>query len=254
MEMKPHKVTTIVKDVEKLLQRLMPEDIDLTIRLGDDATVRADMTQIDQVLMNLATNARDAMPKGGRLTIETGRVVIDEEFRRTHGYGKPDAYALILVTDTGMGMEEKTQGKIFEPFFTTKELGKGTGLGLSIVYGIVKQHNGYINVSSRPGEGSTFLLYLPEVKEKPRETRSAVHEAKGGSETLLLAEDNADIRSVMSGILKMSGYTVIDAVNGRNAVEKFREHQDEIKLSHPRCRDAGGEREGSLRGDTDDEA
>ena len=230
MEMKPHKITTIVKDVEKLLQRLMPEDIDLTIRLGDDATVRADMTQIAQVLMNLATNARDAMPKGGRLTIETGRVVIDEEFRRTHGYGKPDAYALILVTDTGMGMEEKTQGKIFEPFFTTKELGKGTGLGLSIVYGIVKQHNGYINVSSRPGEGSTFLLYLPEVKEKPRETRSAVHEAKGGSETLLLAEDNADIRSVMSGILKMSGYTVIDAVNGRNAVEKFREHQDEIKL------------------------
>ncbi len=230
MEMKPHKVTTIVKDVEKLLRRLMPEDIELTIRLGDDATVRADMTQIDQVLINLATNARDAMPKGGRLTIETGRVVIDEEFRRTYGYGKPDAYALILVTDTGMGMSEKTQEKIFEPFFTTKEPGKGTGLGLSIVYGNIKQHTGYINVSSRPGEGSTFLIYLPEVKEKPRETRSAVREAKGGSETLLLAEDNADIRAVMSGILKMSGYTVVAAVNGRDAVEKFREHKDEIRL------------------------
>jgi nitrogen-specific signal transduction histidine kinase/CheY-like chemotaxis protein len=230
MEMKPHKITTIVKDVEKLLRRLMREDIELTIKLGDDATVTADMTQIDQVLINLATNARDAMPQGGRLTIETGRVVIDEEFRRIHGYGKPNAYALILVTDTGIGMDEKTQEKIFEPFFTTKELGKGTGLGLSIVYGIVKQHNGYINVSSRPGEGSTFLLYLPEVKEKPRETKSAVREAKGGSETLLLAEDNADIRAVISDILKMLGYTVIEAVNGRDAVEKFREHQGEIKL------------------------
>jgi PAS domain S-box-containing protein len=230
MEMKPHKISTIVKDVEKLLQRLMPEDIELTIKLGDDATVRADMTQIDQVLINLATNARDSMPKGGRLTIETGRVVIDEEFRKTYGYGKPDAYALILITDTGTGMNEKTQEKIFEPFFTTKEPGKGTGLGLSIVYGIIKQHNGYINVSSRPGEGSTFLIYLPEVKERPRETRSVVREARGGSETLLLAEDNADIRAVMSGILKMSGYTVIDAVNGRDAVEKFREHKDEITL------------------------
>ena len=230
MEMKPHKITTIVKDVEKLLQRLMPEDIELTIKLGDDATVRADMTQIDQVLINLATNARDAMPKGGRLTIETGRVVIDEEFRRTYGYGKPDAYALILVTDTGMGMDEKTQEKIFEPFFTTKELGKGTGLGLSIIYGIIKQHNGYINVSSRPGEGSAFLLYLPEVKETPREARSAVRKAKGGSETLLLAEDNADIRAVMSGILSMSGYTVIEAVNGRDAVEKFSEHKNQIAL------------------------
>ena len=230
MEMKPHKISTIVKDVEKLLRRLMPEDIELTIKLGDDATVKADMTQIDQVLINLATNARDAMPKGGKLTIETGRVVIDEEFMRTYGYGKPDAYALIMVTDTGMGMDEKTQEKLFEPFFTTKEPGKGTGLGLSIVYGIIKQHNGYINVSSRIGEGSTFLLYLPEVKEKPREARSTFREAKGGKEALLLAEDNADIRAVMSGILKMSGYTVIDAVNGRDAVEKFREHKDEIRL------------------------
>jgi PAS domain S-box-containing protein len=230
MEMKPHKITTIVRDVEKLLQRLMPEDIELTIKIGHDATVRADMTQIDQVLINLATNARDAMPKGGRLTIETGRVVIDEEFIRAYGYGKPGAYALVLVRDTGLGMDEKTQQKIFEPFFTTKEIGKGTGLGLSIAYGIVKQHNGYINVSSRPGEGSTFLLYLPEVKERPRETRSAAREAKGGSETLLLAEDNADIRAVMSGVLRMSGYTVIDAVNGRDAVERFREHKDEIQL------------------------
>ncbi len=230
MEMKPHKISTIVRDVEKLLQRLMPEDIELAIRLGDDAIVRADMTQIDQVLINLATNARDAMPKGGKLTIETGRVVIDEEFMRTYGYGKPDAYALIMITDTGIGMDEKTREKIFEPFFTTKEIGKGTGLGLSIVYGIIKQHNGYINVSSRTGEGSTFLIYLPEVREKPREARSVVREAKGGSETLLLAEDNADIRAVMSGILKMSGYTVMSAVNGRDAVEKFREHKDEIHL------------------------
>ena len=230
MEMKAHKINTIVKDVEKLLRRLMPEDIELTIKLGDDATVTSDMTQIDQVLINLATNGRDAMRKGGRLTIETGRVVIDEEFRRTYGYGNPGFYALLSVSDTGSGMDEKTQAKIFEPFFTTKELGKGTGLGLSIVYGIIKQHNGYINVSSRIGEGSTFLIYLPEVKEQLQETRSAVSEPKGGSETLLLAEDNADIRRVMSGILKMSGYTVIEAINGREAVQKFGEHQDEIQL------------------------
>jgi PAS domain S-box-containing protein len=230
MEMKPYTITTIVKDVEKLLQRLMPEDIEFTIKLGDDTTVMADMTQIDQVLINLATNARDAMPKGGKLTIETGRVMIDEEFRKIHNYGEPGSYALLSVSDTGIGMDEKTQGKIFEPFFTTKEVGKGTGLGLSIVYGIIKQHNGYIKVSSRPGEGTTFLVYLPEVKETPQATRTAVREAKGGSETLLLAEDNADIRAITSEILKRSGYTVIEAVNGQDAVEKFREHRDEIGL------------------------
>jgi PAS domain S-box-containing protein len=230
MEMKPYTITTIVKDVEKLLQRLMPEDIEFTVKLGDDTTVMADMTQIDQVLMNLATNARDAMPKGGRLTIETGRVVIDSDFTRLYGYGKPDFYALVSVSDTGTGMDEKTQKKIFEPFYTTKEVGKGTGLGLSIVYGIIKQHNGYINVSSRPGEGTTFLLYLPEVKETPSETRIPVHKAKGGSETLLFAEDNPDIRAITSDILIRSGYTVIEAVNGQDAVERFREHQDEIQL------------------------
>ena len=230
MEMKPYTITTIVKDIEKLLQRLMPEDIELTIKLGNDTTVMADMTQIDQVLMNLATNARDAMPQGGRLTIETGRVVIDEEFMRIYGYGKPGFYALITVTDTGTGMDEQTQKKIFEPFYTTKEVGKGTGLGLAIVYGIIKQHNGYVNVSSRLGAGTTFLLYLPEVKEKPRTTRTAVREAQGGSETLLLAEDNADIRAITSEILKRSGYTVIEAVNGQDAVERFREHRDEIQL------------------------
>ncbi len=230
LEMKPYKITTIVEDVEKLLQRLMPEDIELTIELGDDATVTADLTQVEQLLMNLATNARDAMPRGGKLGIKTQRVKIGEEFRRTYGFGKPGPYVLLSVSDTGIGMDKKTQEKVFEPFFTTKEPGKGTGLGLSIVYGIIKQHNGYINVSSRPGEGSTFLLYLPEVKERPRETRSAVREAKGGRETLLLAEDNADIRAVTSDILKVLGYTVIEAVNGRDAVEKFGEHRDEIKL------------------------
>jgi CheY-like chemotaxis protein/two-component sensor histidine kinase len=228
--MKPYRITAIVKDVEKLLQRLMPEDIDLTIELGDDTTVTADMTQIEQLLINLAANARDAMPQGGKLKIETQRVKLGEEFRRTYGYGKPGFYVLLSVSDTGIGMDKKTQEKIFEPFFTTKGPGKGTGLGLSIVYGIIKQHNGYINVSSRPGEGSTFLLYLPEVKEKPRETRSAVREAEGGRETLLIAEDNAEIRAVTSDILKVLGYTVIEAVNGRDAVEKFSKHQDEIKL------------------------
>jgi PAS domain S-box-containing protein len=231
MEMKPHKITTIVKDVEKLLQRLMPEDIELTIKLGDDATVRADMTQIDQVLINLATNARDAMPKGGRLTIETGRVVIDEEFRKIHGYGEPGKYALVSVADTGTGIDEKTKERMFEPFFTTKEVGKGTGLGLSIVYGIVKQHSGYITVESEQGKGTFFHIYLPEVRaEVAPETKEAQPDMQGGTETILLAEDNLDIRRVTSHTLAISGYTVIEAADGRDAVEKFREHQDEIKL------------------------
>ena len=229
--LEPHKVNGVVRARQSSSKDSFPRTSHLTMSLADeDAASLLDITQIGQVLMNLATNARDAMPHGGSLTIATDKVTLDESFRKIHGFGLPGDYVKLSVSDTGTGMDERTMEHIFEPFFTTKEVGKGTGLGLASAYGIMKQHNGYINVSSRPGEGSTFLLYLPEVKEKPRETRSAVHEAKGGSETLLLAEDNADIRSVMSGILKMSGYTVIDAVNGRNAVEKFREHQDEIKL------------------------
>ncbi len=230
MELKPHNVDAIVKDVEKLLRRLLPEDIELTLTLDADMTIMADMTQIDQVLMNLATNARDAMPTGGRLRIETRGVEIDSEFMRVHGYGKAGAYALISVSDTGTGMDATTQEKIFEPFFTTKEVGKGTGLGLSIVYGIAKQHGGYINVYSEPGLGTIFHIYLPVISVEACTAQPSPTDAKGGSETILLAEDNPETRSIAGEILRMSGYTVIEAVDGRDAVEKFVKHGDSIDL------------------------
>jgi PAS domain S-box-containing protein len=232
IELKPHKVDTLLRDVEKLLNRLLPEDMGFKVFLGADAAVMADMTQIAQVLVNLATNARDAMPRGGDLKIETACVEIDGEFKRVHGFGEPGKYALVSVADTGTGMDEKTKERIFEPFFTTKEVGKGTGLGLSIVYGIVKQHGGYITVESQPGEGTVFRIYLPEVKaEVAPETKEAPPDPQGGAETILLAEDNPDIRRMTSYTLAMSGYTVIEAADGRDAVEKFREHRDEIKLA-----------------------
>jgi len=161
IELKPHKVSFLVRDVEKLLRRLLPENIALEIAIGEDSTVMADMTLIDQVFMHLTTNARDAMPQGGQLRIETKRAEIDDAFESTHGYGKSGTYALISVTDTGIGMDEITLQKAFDPFFTMKDVGKGTGLGLSIVYGIVKQHGGYIMAYSEPGAGTAFHIYLP---------------------------------------------------------------------------------------------
>ena len=160
--LKPVNIHEIAQRVNKLLQRLIGEDIELNYAATDSsANVLADSGQIEQVLMNLATNARDAMPDGGQLAIEVNRVGLDEQYQKSHGYGKPGEYVLIVVSDTGHGMDTKDRERIFEPFFTTKEIGKGTGLGLSIAYGIVKQHNGYINCYSEPGVGTTFKIYLP---------------------------------------------------------------------------------------------
>ncbi|MBA4349278.1 MAG: hypothetical protein C0415_04725 [Thermodesulfovibrio sp.] len=163
----PVNLNDIIKNAEKLLSRIIGEDIELKTELSDkDLIVIADSGQIEQVLMNLATNSWDAMPEGGELIIETGIMEMDEEFVKTHGYGKTGEYALMAVTDTGLGMDEGTKEKIFEPFFTTKEVGKGTGLGLSTVYGIIKQHDGYINVYSEVGRGTTFRIYLPLIKRE----------------------------------------------------------------------------------------
>ena len=231
MELRPRKINEIVKEAEKLLKRLLTEDIDFTvIQAKPDMTVEADVTQIDQVLMNLATNARDAMPGGGRLTIETKAVCLDNSFVESHGLGIPGEYALISVTDTGMGMDRETQEKIFEPFFTTKEVGKGTGLGLSIVYGIVKQHNGYLAVSSEPGKGTRFDVYLPIVKAAAEKTTQSFEHAAGGNETILVAEDNSDVRGLSKAILSSRGYAVLEAVDGADAVRQFVQHKDEIDL------------------------
>lgn len=160
-------VEEVVRRVLNLLRRLIGEDIELVAEFSSEAlTVFADTVHIEQMLMNLATNARDAMPGGGRLTIKTGCTTIDNEFRKAYNFGRPGEYAFITVSDTGIGIDEKIKDRIFEPFFTTKETGKGTGLGLAVVYGIVKQHNGYIVCDSTPDRGTTFTIYLPIVCAK----------------------------------------------------------------------------------------
>jgi PAS domain S-box-containing protein len=222
-----------IHKVEKFLSRVIGEDIMLTTALSAEGMmIYADVTQIEQVLMNLATNARDAMPKGGRLMIETGRVMLDDEYVRTHGFGLPGHYAVLTVSDTGEGMDEQTQIKIFDPFFTTKELGRGTGLGLAIIYGIVKQNNGYINVYSEVDKGTTFKIYFPLIMAGAEEVRNTEVPVpvRGGTETILLAEDNDAVRTLTQIILSEFGYRVIEAVDGEEAIKKFFDNQDTIRL------------------------
>jgi PAS domain S-box-containing protein len=222
-----------IRKVEKFLTRIIGEDIILTTALSTEALmIYADVTQIEQVLMNLATNARDAMPTGGRLMIEAGRVMLDDEYVRAKGYGTPGPYAVLNVSDTGEGMDEETQKTIFEPFFTTKEIGRGTGLGLAIVYGIVKQNDGYINVYSEPGKGTTFKIYLPLVSSRAGEDwhPEVLQPLRGGPETILFAEDNETVRLLNRDVLQEFGYTVIEAADGEEALQKFREHGDRINL------------------------
>lgn len=228
----PVSVNAIIKKVDLLLARLIGENIELkTMLTDDDVSVMADTGQIEQVLMNLATNARDAMPEGGYLFIETERIEFSEESAKVHEFGKHGTYALITVTDSGMGMDEKTRQRIFEPFFTTKEVGQGTGLGLAIVYGIIKQHNGTITVSSEEGRGTTFKIYLPVVPTFEGQRLSVeLPPIQGGVETVLVAEDDEVVRKLTRNVLEQFGYTVIEAEDGEDAVNKFMEHRDLIKL------------------------
>jgi two-component system cell cycle sensor histidine kinase/response regulator CckA len=218
--------------MEKFLKRIIGEDIRLQTSFEEaQLNVYADRGQIEQVLMNLATNARDAMPHGGSLSVEAASVTIDEASARAHGHGEPGRYALVRMADSGCGMDNGTIQKIFDPFFTTKEFGKGTGLGLSIVYGIVKQHNGYIDVSSEPDKGTTFSIYLPLIAAES-EARVRVTEPcpKGGSETILVAEDEPMIRDLITKVLAEFGYTVIVSEDGTEAVRKFMENKERIQL------------------------
>ena len=231
MELKPHDINKIIRGAETLLRRLLAEDIELSVKLSDRAvTVMADGSQIEQVLLNLCTNARDAMPTGGQLKIEIEEADLGNELVRAHGFSKLERFVLVQVTDTGVGMNEMTREKIFEPFFTTKEAGKGTGLGLSIVYGIVKQHNGHIAVSSEAGKGTTFSIYLPAVDISKDDGRPSPRDIKGGAETILIAEDNKEVRYLTREILVQAGYTVIEAWDGDDAVRKFMGHKDAIAL------------------------
>ncbi|MCM2357709.1 MAG: PAS domain S-box protein [Geobacteraceae bacterium] len=228
----PVDVNDIVITLSKLLARMIGEDIELgTTLAGRNLTVLADKGQIDQVLINLATNARDAMPNGGKLHIRTEQVVLDGEAAQQYDLARGGAHALISVTDSGQGMDRETMARIFEPFYTTKETGKGTGLGLAIIYGIVKQHNGSITVTSSPGDGTTFAIHLPliEVAACAAEEREPAAPARG-TETLLLAEDDPMVRKYMKQILEMAGYTVLLARNGEEAVEQYRDNRDRIAL------------------------
>ncbi|EKD37212.1 MAG: hypothetical protein ACD_75C01215G0001, partial [uncultured bacterium] len=217
----------------KFLVRIIGEDVTLkTYFCEEKLMVMADSGQIEQVLMNLATNARDAMPGGGELTIKTEAVQLDEEFHRMHGYGMPGRYALITVTDTGTGMDPETQQKIFEPFFTTKLPGRGTGLGLSIVYGIIKQHGGYVTIFSQRGFGTTFSIYLPLNVEKPQTVeQAATFVPQGGSETIFVVEDDASVGRLVESVLKRYGYNVILAGSGEEALEIYQSRSHDISLA-----------------------
>jgi len=230
--LKPVDLNVIVGRVDNLLGRLIGEDIEIRLHLHPTGlSVQADTGQIEQVLMNLVTNARDAMPRGGVLSVATETITIDESFIRAHGYGKVGPYVLLTVSDTGLGMDRDTQKRIFDPFFTTKEVGKGTGLGLAIVYGIVKQHSGFINVYSEPNAGTTFKLYFPLLGTAVEEPASPTHhEPRSGSAVILVAEDDADVRQLTRTVLENFGYTVIEAVDGEDAVRQFAIHQDMIQL------------------------
>jgi two-component system cell cycle sensor histidine kinase/response regulator CckA len=213
---------------------LIGEDIQLnTVLDGDLWPVRVDPGQIEQVLMNLAVNARDAMPHGGKLTIETTNVIHDEEYAREHVSVKPGLYVLLAVSDTGLGMDKETQSHLFEPFFTTKEKGKGSGLGLSTAYGIVKQSGGNIWPYSAPGKGTTFKIYLPRVEKSTKRYRpkaAAVTMAPGGTETILLVEDEDSVRAMVSKVLRSKGYTVLEASQGQEALQVSEHHEGPIQL------------------------
>jgi len=203
----------VVAEVEKMMRRLISESIQIvTVATANLGKVRGDAGQIEQVIMNLAINARDAMPSGGRLVIETGNIELDETYVRTHPEARPGPHVMLAVSDTGHGMDEKTMARIFEPFFTTKEEGKGTGLGLATVYGIVHQSGGTVNVYSEPGQGSTFRVYLPRIEgDVATEAGAAVVAAPGGTETVVLVEDAEALRLLVRELLENAGYRVLDA-------------------------------------------
>jgi two-component system cell cycle sensor histidine kinase/response regulator CckA len=233
LQTKPMDLCGIVRGLKKMLRRLLPEDIDFRTTVAEgDLIVMADKSQIEQVLMNLVTNAKDAMPRGGTLTIEISPVVMAERFVHAHGFGEPGNYACVSVTDTGHGMDEETRKRIFEPFFTTKEVGKGTGLGMAIIYGIIQQHNGCITVCSEMGKGTTFRIYLPIISEEIKEAHGtrAAGSPQGGTETILLAEDEVTVRELHKMILEGAGYRVVEAVDGQDAIDKFMEHTADVDI------------------------
>jgi CheY-like chemotaxis protein len=221
--------------MSKMIKRLIGEDIEVETYYQKDLwNVMADKAQIEQIIINLVVNARDAMPKGGNLILETNNIFLDESYAKKHDITlTPGEYVMLAITDTGYGMDEDTKSKIFDPFFTTKEKDKGTGLGLSTVYGIVKQSGGYIWVYSEPGEGTTFKIYLPRIEKKlkqPHDEHEAGHSELKGSETILVVEDDEAVLNLIKNILKGHGYRVLTTTKGESAIELFIKHKEDIDL------------------------
>jgi two-component system, cell cycle sensor histidine kinase and response regulator CckA len=222
----------LVLNLDKLLRRLIGEDIEfVTLPAPELWSVKADANQIEQILVNLAINARDAMPRGGKLTIEIANVLLDAAYVRQHMGARRGSYVMLAVSDTGVGMPPEVQARVFEPFFTTKEAGKGTGLGLATCYGIVKQHGGSIWVYSEVGHGTTFKVYLPRTTEVADDRRTDASPAVlGGSETVLLVEDEGTVRQLATRVLRQLGYTVLEASDGVEALRVAGEHSGMIDL------------------------
>jgi PAS domain S-box-containing protein len=222
IELRPVAVHETVLNMERMLRRLIGEDIELNVELDPETgVVEADQGRVEQALLNLAVNARDAMPQGGRLLIQTSNVTLDERYTRHRVGVRPGEYVLLALTDTGHGMDEETLSHIFEPFFTTKAQGKGTGLGLSTVYGLVRQCAGHVDVSSSPGAGTTFRIYLPRLPAAAGATagQAGAEEGPAGHETILVAEDDEAIRRLICDFLRQRGYTVLEAQSGLEALE-----------------------------------
>ena len=233
LEQKVLNLNTVVTETEKMLRRMIGANIELSTALDAElGQIKADQGQMEQVILNLAGNARDAMPDGGKLIIATENKTLDQEYALDHPPTVPGNYIMLTVTDTGIGMDAKTQAHIFEPFFTTKAVGKGTGLGLATVYGVVKQSGGYIWVSSEIGQGSTFTIFLPRVDEAVQWNRQSdlANGSVRGSETILLVEDEESLRALTRTVLEQSGYTVLEADCGSRAIEISRQYQGHIHL------------------------
>jgi PAS domain S-box-containing protein len=233
MQLKPLDLNTVVEDHESLLRRLLTEDVELRVRLASSlGQVMADVTQMQQILMNLVMNARDAMPTGGTVWIETANADVDAGTAAENPEAKAGSYVMVSITDTGVGMDAETQRHIFEPFFTTKPKGAGTGLGLSTVHGIVLQNEGWIGVRSRLGEGSTFRVYLPRIPDAPREAEPASPDAIStrGVETVLVVEDEKELRDLAVELLAKQGYQVLSAANGTDAMRVAEAHPGPIHL------------------------
>jgi two-component system, cell cycle sensor histidine kinase and response regulator CckA len=234
LELKVVDLNIIIENIERLLRPLIGENIELQTRLAADlGRTRADAGQIEQVLMNLVVNSKDAMPSGGKITIQTANARMNnEDVRREYSYIQPGQYVVLSVTDTGEGMDKEIQSRIFEPFFTTKEKGKGTGLGLSTVYGIIKQSRGYVLVESEPGLGTTFRIYLPRVEDalEPAGPAGVSRPQAGGSETVLLVEDEESVRQLVRETLESKGYKVLEADNGEAALRIVSEYSEKIDM------------------------